>query len=71
LKMSKNNRKQLFEVEENETISDCLDRINKAGYTPVRRMEKPIFKEVINNGEIDYEPAGRQIQFEAKPIIDK
>lgn len=66
--MSKNNRKKTFEVQENESISDCLERISKEGYTPTRRIEKPIFKEVEKNGEIDYEPAGRQIVFEAKLI---
>jgi hypothetical protein len=68
--MSKSNRKKVFEVNENETLSDCLERIKKEGYTPVRRIEKPIFKEVIKNGETEYEPAGRQIQFEAK-LLEK
>jgi hypothetical protein len=66
--MKKNNKKKLYEVNENETLSDCLDRMSKEGYTPTRRLEKPIFKEVMKNGEVDYEPAGRQIVFEAKPI---
>ncbi|MGM0904712.1 MAG: NETI motif-containing protein [Bacillota bacterium] len=66
--MKKNNKKRLYEVNESETLSECLDRISKEGYTPTRRLEKPIFKEVMKNGEIDYEPAGRQIIFEAKPI---
>ncbi|MBM4764565.1 NETI motif-containing protein [Bacillus sp. B15-48] len=66
--MSKKTRKKIFEVQENETINDCLERITKEGFMPVRRMDKPIFKEVVNNGEVDYEPAGAVIQFEAKPI---
>lgn len=66
--MKKNNKKKLYEVNENETLSECLDRISKEGYTPTRRLEKPIFKEVMKNGATDYEPAGRQIIFEAKPI---
>lgn len=66
--MKKPNKKKLYEVNENETISDCLDRMSKEGYSPTRRIEKPIFKEVLKNGEMDYEPAGRQIVFEAKPI---
>jgi hypothetical protein len=66
--MKKNNKKKLYEVNENETIGECLDRMTKEGYAPTRRMEKPIFKEVMKNGEVDYEPAGRQIVFEAKPI---
>jgi hypothetical protein len=66
--MKKTNKKKFYEVNENETLSECLDRISKEGYTPTRRLEKPIFKEVLKNGEVDYEPAGRRIVFEAKPI---
>ncbi|UOE55793.1 NETI motif-containing protein [Bacillus sp. CMF12] len=66
--MSKGKNKMVFEVQENETIDQCLDRIQKAGYIPVRRTEKPIFKEVKTGGKVDYEPAGRQIVFEAKLI---
>lgn len=61
-------KKCLFEVEENETIDQCLERIKKSGYFPVRRTEKPIFKEVKSGSETIYEPAGRQIVFEAKKI---
>jgi hypothetical protein len=64
--MSKEKKKKQFEVLENETISQCLDRIAKEGYVPVRRTEKPIFKEVKAGGSVTYEPAGRQIVFEAK-----
>lgn len=60
--------KKKFEVEENETIGMCLDRMKEEGYMPVKRIEKPIFKEVIINGEKNYEPAGRKIIFEAKRI---
>ncbi|MBN6889995.1 NETI motif-containing protein [Cytobacillus horneckiae] len=56
----------LFEVQENESIDQCLGRIKEAGYFPVRRTEKPYFKEVTKNGKVEYEPAGRQIVFEAK-----
>ena len=65
--MSKN-KKKMFEVGESETLEDCLDRMRNEGFHPVRRIEKPIFKEVKNNGTIEYEPAGRQISFEAKPL---
>ncbi|AND37937.1 MULTISPECIES: NETI motif-containing protein [Cytobacillus] len=68
--MSKAKNKMVFEVQENETIDQCLDRIQKAGYIPVRRTEKPIFKEVKTGGKVDYEPAGRQIVFEAKRLED-
>ncbi|MEH6986624.1 NETI motif-containing protein [Cytobacillus firmus] len=64
--MSKGKNKMSFEVQENETIDQCLERIEKAGYIPVRRTEKPIFKEVKTGSKVDYEPAGRQIVFEAK-----
>lgn len=57
--------KKKFEVGENETIAACLDRMKKEGYSPVRRTEKPVFKEVKENGEVNYEPAGRIIVFDA------
>lgn len=60
--------KKKFEVEEYETINDCLERMKKEGYVPVRRTEKPIFKEVKQNGESVYEPVGRQIIFDAKKL---
>lgn len=60
--------KKKFEVEEYETINDCLERMKKEGYVPVRRIEKPIFKEVKQNGESVYEPVGRQIIFDAKKL---
>ncbi|WP_026695306.1 NETI motif-containing protein [Peribacillus kribbensis] len=60
--MGKN--KATFEVEENETISGCLDRMKSQGYTPVKRVEKPVFKEVKIAGKTEYEPAGRKIVFE-------
>ncbi len=66
--MSKGKQKMLFEVQENETIDHCLDRIQKAGYIPVRRTEKPIFEEVKQEGTVTYKPIGRQIIFEGKPI---
>jgi hypothetical protein len=68
--MSKGKQKLKFEVQENETIGECLDRMSKQGYYPTRRTEKPIFKEVIKGKETTYEPAGRQIIFEAQ-IINK
>ncbi|UQD50892.1 NETI motif-containing protein [Bacillus methanolicus] len=66
--MSKEKKKLLFEVKENETIDQCLERMKKEGYTLVRRMEKPIFQEVKKGDSIQYEPIGRQIVFEAKKI---
>ncbi|NRD77674.1 NETI motif-containing protein [Bacillus sp. BRMEA1] len=61
-------KKMLFEVQESETIEECLDRMKQQGYTPVRRMEKPIFQEVKKSNEIIYEPIGRQIVFEGRVI---
>ncbi len=58
-------KKMKFEVLETETISECLDRIQKEGYTPVIRIEKPIFKETIVNGQKSYEPVASQVIFEA------
>ena len=66
--MSKGKNKMSFEVQENETIDQCLERIKKAGYIPVRRTEKPIFKEVKTGSKVEYEPAGRQIVLEAKRV---
>ncbi len=54
-----------FEVQENETIDDCLDRMKKQGYMPVRRMEEPVFREEIRNGEKVMEPVGKTIVFQA------
>jgi hypothetical protein len=61
--MSKKKKMQ-FEVQENESIEACLERMKKQGYVPIRRTEKPIFHEVINGKETTYEPIGRQIVFE-------
>ncbi|MFD1021044.1 NETI motif-containing protein [Thalassobacillus hwangdonensis] len=58
-------KKMRFEVEEGETIDQCLDRMAKEGYTPVRRMEEPIFQEVTKDGKKDVEPVGRKIVFTA------
>jgi hypothetical protein len=59
-------KKIQFEVQENETIEQCLDRMKQQGYSPIKRIEKPIFQEVKNGGEINYEPVGRQIVFEGQ-----
>jgi len=64
--MSKKPKKRKFEVAEGETINDCLDRMKQEGYTPVRRMEEPIFKEEVKNGKKEIIPVGRKIVFEGK-----
>ncbi|CDQ20629.1 NETI protein [Halobacillus karajensis] len=61
----KNNKKKRFEVGEKETIGQCLDRMKKEGYTPVRRVEEPIFREESRNGEKVMEPIGKTIIFHA------
>ncbi|MCP3029976.1 NETI motif-containing protein [Halobacillus sp. A1] len=63
--MPKNNSKKRYEVGEQESIAQCLDRMKKDGYAPVRRAEEPIFKEVTENGEKTLEPVGRTIVFHA------
>ena len=37
-------QKMKYEVQEDETVAECLDRIKKDGYTPIKRVEKPIFR---------------------------
>ncbi|WP_062106226.1 NETI motif-containing protein [Bacillus niameyensis] len=61
--------KKEFEVLDNETIEDCLTRMQKEGYTPVKRTEKPIFKEEIHNGQTDYIPIGRKIIFKGEKLV--
>jgi len=64
--MKKENQKKIYEVLEHETIDQCLERIQKEGYTPIRRVEKPIFQEKMEDKQVTYEPAGRQIVFEVR-----
>ncbi|MEE6449356.1 NETI motif-containing protein [Gottfriedia acidiceleris] len=58
--------KKKFEVFENETINDCLERMEREGYKPVKRMEVPIFSEQMVNGKVEIEPTGRKIVFEGR-----
>nr|WP_255551420.1 NETI motif-containing protein [Sporosarcina sp. E16_8] len=48
-----------FEVEADETIEDCLNRMTAEGYTVTGRKEEPLFTEV--NGE--YVPVRQVIMF--------
>lgn len=57
-------RKERFEVGESETIEECLDRMKEAGYQPIKRMEKPIFKEEKVHSNKEYVPVRQQIIFE-------
>ncbi|MFL0364436.1 NETI motif-containing protein [Bacillus sp. PK3_68] len=59
-------KKKKFYLQENETIDQCLKRMSAEGYTPVRRMERPVFKEETVDGEKKYTPIGREIIFEGK-----
>ena len=63
-------KKQRFELQDNESISECLERMKREGYFPIKRTEKPIFKEVENDGQTEYIPVARQIIFEGK-LMDK
>ncbi|MCT2536783.1 NETI motif-containing protein [Aquibacillus koreensis] len=57
--------KKRFELQENESIDQCLDRIKQEGYTPVRRVEEPVFQEIEQNGQKTYEPVGRKVIFDS------
>ncbi len=63
--------KKKFEVEESETIADCLERMEKEGYRPIRRMEKPIFKEQNSGSTNEYIPVRQQIIFEGVSTKDE
>lgn len=56
--------KKKFEVLETETIGDCLDRMAKEGFMPVRRMEEPVFEEIREGNKVDYRPIRQKIVFE-------
>ncbi|MFK2826070.1 NETI motif-containing protein [Bacillus sp. B190/17] len=62
-------KKKTFYVQENETIDQCLERMKQEGYVPIRRMERPVFKEEMINKEKKYTPIGREIVFEGKMML--
>ncbi|EIT84901.1 hypothetical protein A374_13150 [Fictibacillus macauensis ZFHKF-1] len=64
--MEKKPKKMKFEVQPGESLSACLDRMASQGYTPVRRMEEPVFIEVKKNGKITQEYHEQRIVFEGK-----
>ncbi len=66
--MTSKPKKKKFVVEENESLDDCLNRMNKEGYMPVRRTEQPIFKEEVRNNVVEHIPCGRMIIFEGKLV---
>lgn len=59
-------KKKRFFVEEGETIDDCLQRMSEEGYIPIKRIEKPVLKEIKRNGKMEVEVAYQQIIFEGK-----
>ncbi|MCS4486904.1 NETI motif-containing protein [Staphylococcus americanisciuri] len=54
-----------FRVEVDETIQDCLARMREAGYMPVKRYEKPVFKE---NKDGSVEVLRQEIVFTGKKL---
>lgn len=65
--MNKKPLKRRFEVEDYETVDACLERMKQAGYEPVRKVEKPIFREVIDDdGNVEYVPVKKHIIFEGR-----
>lgn len=70
-KNKKSSTKKKFEVQKDETIDACLDRMKKEGYTPIRRVEEPIFEEIVKNSEKTYQPVGRKVVFDAVMVKDE
>lgn len=58
-------KQQKFKVADNETIQDCLQRMREVGYAPVKRFEKPIYKE---NKDGSLEVLKQEIEFVGKMI---
>ncbi|WP_153731594.1 NETI motif-containing protein [Sporosarcina obsidiansis] len=54
------NKKIWFDRQDDETLEQCLERIQSLGYTVVARREQPLFKQV---GE-EYIPIKQQTQFQ-------
>ncbi|MEI4789474.1 NETI motif-containing protein [Bacillus sp. FJAT-53060] len=61
-------KKKRFYVEDNMTIDQVLSQMAEEGYSPVRRMEEPIFQEKKKNGSIQIIPIGKKIVFEGKIV---
>ncbi|WP_370646126.1 NETI motif-containing protein [Sporolactobacillus sp. STSJ-5] len=59
--------KKQFTVGEDETINQCLERMKAEGYAPIRRTERPIFRETESGPEC----IGRQCVFDGKLISSK
>ncbi|SDK37160.1 NETI motif-containing protein [Sediminibacillus albus] len=63
--------KKQFVLQDGETIDQCLERIAAEGFTPIRRIEKPIFAEQSEDGETKYQPVSRKVIFDAVPVKDE
>lgn len=66
--MDKKLKKKKFSVEDGETISQCLERMSKEGYSPTRRIEEPIFHEVAKGGKLEKMVKKQNIVFEGRLI---
>lgn len=64
--MDKRPKKKKFFVEDGETISQCLERMSKEGYSPTRRIEEPIFHEVSKDGKLEKMVKKQNIVFEGQ-----
>ncbi|WP_040928992.1 NETI motif-containing protein [Nosocomiicoccus massiliensis] len=64
MKNKKQLKKKKFEVTKNDTIESVLQQMRSEGYMPVRRIEKPVFKETENGIEVSHQ----EIVFEGKLI---
>jgi len=53
-----------YEVKENESIDECLERMKKDGYMPAGRREEPLFE--MQNGQPV--PIRQLIQFKGLKI---
>ncbi len=57
-------KKMWFDVEEQESIDDCLKRMADLGFRPIRRMEEPVFQEVREGSSVKREPIRQKIRFQ-------
>ncbi|KIL48144.1 NETI motif-containing protein [Jeotgalibacillus soli] len=56
--------KKWFDVEENETIDDCLNRMAASGFMPIRRIEEPMFQEITEGSSVKRVPIRQKIRFQ-------
>ncbi|SEQ45361.1 NETI motif-containing protein [Piscibacillus halophilus] len=54
-------KKKNYRVSDFKSINACVDQIKKDGFMPIKRIEKPVFKETSS----DPEPFRQEIIFEA------